>query len=225
MQGKKAHRKQPTKRLLTSKAMLNKTQNMMQERSLPIDISTLPQSEPKYLQAQMVTAVILALGSNHCATKYLPLVREKLATLGTLECTAPFQNPDFTATKEQPKPDYINQCVYLELSSAMSLPQLQQLFKSFEGECHRIRESVSILPELSKVDCSQAKSAQTQYPSTKWRQVTMDIDILLVKLEFNQVSNNSQQDNHGWVIMADRYPFKAHEYAGITELTITNRLF
>ena len=205
--------------------MPNKTQNMMQERSLPTDILTLPQSEPKYLQTQMVTAVILALGSNHCATKYLPRVRKKLATLGALECTAPFQNPDFTATKEQPKPDYINQCVYLELSSAMSLQQLQQLFKSFEGECHRVRESSSILPELSKVDCSQAKSAQTQYSSSTWRQVTMDIDILLVKLHPNQVSHDSQQDNRGWVIMADRYPFKAHEYAGITALTKKNRLF
>ena len=199
--------------------MHNKIQNMMQEQSLPIDITPLPQSEPKYLQAQMVTAVILALGSNHRAAEYLPHVREKLATLGTLECSIPFQNPDFTATKEQPKPDYINQCVYLELGSAMSLQQLQQLFKSFEDECHRVRESASLLPKWSEVNFSQAESVQTHLPSNVWRQVTMDIDILLIKLENDKASGGYQQDNDScWLIMADRYPFKAHENAGITAL-------
>ena len=81
---------------------------MMQDKSLSIDIATLNQYEPKYLQAQMVMAVILALGSNHRAAEYLSRVREKLATLGKLECSAAFENPDFTATKEQPKPNYTN---------------------------------------------------------------------------------------------------------------------
>ncbi len=192
----------------------------MQEQSLPIDIATLTQSEPNDLQAQMVTAVILALGSNHCAAEYLPRVREKLTTLGTLECSVAFQNPDFTATKEQPKPDYINQCIYLELGSAMSLQQLQQLFKLFEGECHRVRESVSILPALS-----QAELAKTQLPPNTWRQVTMDIDILLVRLEPSQLNDSIQQDNDSWLVMADRYPFKAHEYAGITALIAKKGLF
>ena len=205
--------------------MHNKIQNMMQEKSLPIDIATLPQSEPNDLQAQIVTAVILALGSNHLAAEYLPRVREKLATLGMLECSIAFQNPDFIASKEQPKPDYINQCVYLELGSAMSLQQLQRLFKLFEGECHRVRESASILPALSEANCSQSELAKTQLPSNAWRQVTMDIDILLVRLEPIQLNDSIQQDNDSWLVMADRYPFKAHEYAGITALIAKKDLF
>ena len=199
-----------------SKAMHKKKQNIMQDKSLSIDIATLNQYEPKYLQAQMVTAVILALGSNHRAAEYLSRVREKLATLGKLECSAAFENPDFTATKEQPKPNYTNQCVYLELDSGMSLQQLQQLFKSFEGECHRVRESASILPALSEGSLSQTELSQVVLPPSAWRQVTMDIDILLIK---------SEDNDSCWIIMADRYPFKAHENAGIMALITKNVLF
>ena len=202
-----------------SKAMHKKKQNIMQDKSLSIDIATLNQYEPKYLQAQMVMAVILALGSNHRAAEYLSRVREKLATLGKLECSAAFENPDFTATKEQPKPNYTNQCVYLELGSAMSLQQLQQLFKSFEGECHRVRESASILPALSEGSLSQTELSQVVLPPSAWRQVTMDIDILLIKSEENEASGSC------WIIMADRYPFKAHENAGIMALITKNVLF
>ena len=191
----------------------------MQDKSLSIDIATLNQYEPKYLQAQMVTAVILALGSNHRAAEYLSRVREKLATLGKLECSAAFENPDFTATKEQPKPNYTNQCVYLELDSGMSLQQLQQLFKSFEGECHRVRESVSILPALSEGSLAQTELSQVVLPPSAWRQVTMDIDILLIK------SEDSEANDSCWIIMADRYPFKAHENAGITALIAKDVLF
>lgn len=202
-----------------SKAMHKKKQNMMQDKSLSIDIATSNQYEPKYLQAQMVTAVILALGSNHRAAAYLSRVREKLATLGKLECSAAFENLDFTATKEQPKPNYTNQCVYLELDSGISLQQLQQLFKSFEGECHRVRESASILPALSEGSLAQTELSQVVLPPSAWRQVTMDIDILLIKSEDNE-SNDSC-----WIIMADRYPFKAHENAGITALIAKDVLF
>ena len=56
----------------------------------------------------------------------------------------------------------------------------------------------------------------------------MDIDILLIKLDDrkNSLSNylapkkivkNSEQ----WIIMADRYPFKAHERAGVEELILS----
>lgn len=160
----------------------------MQDLPLELDISKLKKCLPKALQAQSVTALILALGSNHQAEYYLARVRENLATLGKIQLSTAFQNPDFTATLNQPKPDYSNQGVYLMLTTPMSLQQLQQTFRRFESSCNRCRQT----------------------SPTALRQVTMDIDILLIRL--------SVADE--WIIMADRYPFKAHERAGIAELNI-----
>ncbi len=172
---------------------------------------TLKKCLPEQLQQHSVSAVLLALGSNHHAEYYLPHVRKQLAELGKVSLSTAFQNPDFTATLAQPKPDYTNQCVYLSLTSTMTLQQLQQTFKKFEGDCKRQH-----LTEPSGI-----------------RQVTMDIDILLVKLS---TDNNSLSDNNTlldnstlnnecvtewvaqWIIMADRYPFKEHERVGVEEL-------
>ena len=78
----------------------------------------------------------------------------------------------------------------------MTVQQLQQTCKQFEWECHRQR---LIEQQMSM------------------KQVTMDIDILLVRLliEKNSLSRENESE---WTIMADRYPFKAHEVAGINEL-------
>ena len=170
--------------------------------------------EPDALQSQPVTAVVLALGSNYQAEKHLARVREKLAVLGEIQLSTAFQNPDFTATLEQPKPDYTNQCVYISLTSLIPLQQLQQTFKNFESECNRQRLT----------------EAQTSI-----KQVTMDIDMLLIKLDNKQnslsrntaskkaTSKKTAESLNQWIIMADRYPFKAHERAGIEELISSGR--
>ena len=44
----------------------------------------------------------------------------------------------------------------------------------------------------------------------------MDIDILLIKLDDEKNSLSKK-----WIIMADRYPFKTHERAGIEELLLS----
>ena len=169
----------------------------MYKTSMSLNLETLTQCAPKIVQAQPVAEVLLALGSNYDAKKYLPLARERLAALGAVQLSTAFKNPDFTATTAQPKPDYTNQCVHLALTTPMSLQQLQQTLKALEGDCHR---------------CRQTEPDQI-------RRVTMDIDILLVKLEQekNSLSNIMLAD---WMVMADRYPFKAHEMAGIEELEI-----
>lgn len=94
-----------------------------------LNLEDLKQCAPEQLQTHSVSAVLLALGSNYQAEKYLPRAREQLAALGEIQLSTAFQNPDFTATPELPKPDYTNQCVYLTLTSAMTLQQLQQTFK------------------------------------------------------------------------------------------------
>ncbi|WP_227669930.1 2-amino-4-hydroxy-6-hydroxymethyldihydropteridine diphosphokinase [Psychrobacter sp. N25K4-3-2] len=176
---------------------------MMYNTLMHLNLEMLTQCPPETLQAQPVVEIIVALGSNYQAEKYLPLALECLATLGQIRLSTAFQNPDFTATLEQAKPDYTNQCVHLILAIPMSLQQLQQTFKNLEGDCNR---------------CRQTDSNQV-------RRVTMDIDILLIKLaeEKNSLSNKSTfKPTSNWIVMADRYPFKAHEAAGIEELAVTD---
>ena len=175
---------------------------MMHKTSVDLNLATLTQCEPETVLAQPVVEVVLALGSNYQADKYLPLARQRLAALGEVRLSTAFQNPDFTATLEQPKPDYTNQCVHLGLTTPVSLQQLQQTFRTLEGDCHR---------------CRQTKPNQV-------RQVTMDIDILMIKLVTieNSLSKESiSKSMSDWIVMADRYPFKAHEEAGVKELILT----
>jgi len=174
--------------------------SMMHKKPVDLNLTTFTQCAPETVQAQPVVELVLALGSNYQADKYLPLVRESLAALGEISLSTAFQNPDFTATIELPKPDYTNQCVHLTLTTPISLQQLQQTFKTLEGDCNR---------------CRQTEPNQI-------RRVTIDIDILLIKLskENNSLSKKLvSKPMSDWIIMADRYPFKAHEEAGVRELT------
>ena len=171
----------------------------MHKNLADLSLETLKKQTPELLQTQSVTAVLLALGSNYQAEHYLPLVRKDLAALGGIQLSTAFENPDFTSTEAQPKPDYTNQCVYLRLVEPMTLQQLQQVFKDLEGDCHRQRLT------------------EAQTPIKK---VTMDIDILLIEtfINKNSLSSNKNFEESNWIVMADRYPFKAHERAGIEEL-------
>lgn len=175
---------------------------MMLKTSVDLNLATFTQCAPETVQAQPVVELVLALGSNYQADKYLPLARQRLAALGEVRLSTAFQNPDFTATTQLPKPDYTNQCVHLTLTTPMSLQQLQQTFKTLEGDCNR---------------CRQTEPNQI-------RRVTIDIDILLIKLskENNSLSKKLvSKPMSDWIIMADRYPFKAHEEAGVEELILT----
>ena len=167
----------------------------MMHKALADLFESLISCDPETLQAQPVKAVLLALGSNHDAQIHLPRARERLTSIGAITLSTAFQNPDFTATIELPKPDYTNQCVHILLMSPMTLQQLQQIFRQFECDCNRQRLT------------------ETQAPIKK---VTMDIDILLVKLDKD--NSLSKKNDSEWIIMANRYPFKAHERAGIKEL-------
>lgn len=158
-------------------------QNLMLENIDQLEMQTFEQ-----LQAQTVSAAVISLGSNHQAEQHLATVHESLAKLGEIKLSKAYQNPDVTATPTQLKPDYINQCVCLALESSMTLQQLQQRLKQFENDCDR----------------------QRQADPNALQQVTMDIDILLVRLE----------GDSEWRVMAERYPFKAHEMAGVVELAV-----
>ena len=197
------------KPVLTSQLQATAMTFKMHKNLANLNLEGLKNCAPEQLQTYSVTALLLALGSNYQAEKHLARVRETLADLGEIQLSTAFQNPDFTATPELPKPDYTNQCVYLALTSAMTLQQLQQTFKKFESDCKRQR--------LTEAQTSIKRPIET---------VTMDIDILLIETAFNKNSLSKKEISKSpkqWVIMADRYPFKAHERAGIEEL-ISNGL-
>ncbi len=165
---------------------------MTNKKLAELNIESLDNRTFEQMQAQTVTAVVLALGSNYQAEHHLPRVRKQLAALGEVHLSTAFQNPDFTATSDQPKPDYTNQCVYLLLASPTTLQDLQHIFKQLEGECGR-----QCLPESQILV----------------RQVTMDIDILVVNVDSQENSLSKK-----WIILANRYPFNTHEIIGMEEL-------
>lgn len=169
---------------------------MMHKTLTNLNTEALEKQSPEALQAHSVAAVVLALGSNYQAQKYLPIAREHLRALGEIQLSTAFQNPDFTATLEFPKPDYTNQCVYLSLKSPTTLCQLEQTLKQFERECHRQR----LVEEQTLI-----------------KKVTIDIDVLLVNLQMNKNSLSNLRKPK-WVVIETRYPFKTHEAAGIEEL-------
>lgn len=166
---------------------------------------SLPRWSDEQLQNQSVLSVILGLGSNHQADSHLSCVRKNLAQLGQLELSNAFRNPDITATLDYPKPDYTNQCVHLILDSSMAFNKLKRYFKSLEGDCGRQR----LLEDQSTIKI-----------------VTMDIDVLLVKLELTDTNIDSLSKNitNEWVAIAERYPFKNHEIIGLEELKITQNI-
>ena len=169
---------------------------MTNQNLADVTIDDLEQCTFSALQQQKVSALVVALGSNYAADKHLPFIRQRLQALGDIKLSTAFQNPDFTATTEQPKPDYTNQCVYLRLKKPVTLSELQRLFRTFEAECGRARFT-DVQPSL--------------------RLVTMDIDILLIETARHKNSLIHLLESK-WVIIADRYPFKAHEITGINEL-------
>lgn len=171
------------------------THNVLDNINVNVDLAALTIGSPVLLQQQALTAVLLALGSNYHAKYYLRRAREFLATLGVIQLSTAFQNPDFTASLVQPKPDYTNQCIQLSLHQSMTLRELQPIFKDIEKACDRKRLAT---------------------PSAL-KQVTMDIDILLIKS-----SSTLKEQSDEWIIMADRHPFKAHECAGVAELLAKN---
>ncbi|GAA0318967.1 2-amino-4-hydroxy-6-hydroxymethyldihydropteridine diphosphokinase [Psychrobacter aestuarii] len=135
--------------------------------------------------------VVLALGSNHDAAKHLARVHEALATLGAAHYSEAYQNPDFTASAERPKPDYVNQCVYLRLDTPQTLTALQRKFAGLESACERCR-----IPDTAR-------------HADKIRLVTMDIDILLI---------HASTPDARWQLLSNRVPLKAHERIGIDAL-------
>ena len=159
-------------------------------------------------QDAQVDLVLLAIGSNEQADYHLAQAREQLAKLGKMIVSAPLVNPDFTATPDAPKPDYTNQCVYIELNKGLSFLELNDYFAAIETLCERQRvlDTGSLAEEA--LHKNSAANTATTLANPPVKLVSMDIDILGFR----------QSADEEWRLIQRRLPLKDHENIGLREL-------
>ena len=159
-------------------------------------------------QYAQVDLVLLAIGSNEQADYHLAQAREQLAKLGKMIVSAPLVNPDFTATPDAPKPDYTNQCVYIDLNKGLSFLELSEYFAAIEMLCERQRvlESGSLAEKT--LPRNRAANTATTLANPPVKLVSMDIDIL----GFRPSADKE------WRLIQRRLPLKEHERIGLQEL-------
>ena len=151
-------------------------------------------------------AYIVELGSNHQAGHHLQQARMALTRHSNQTYwTTEYINPDYTATPSNPKPDYTNQCGYLQLNldegQQLCLGELIRVSKVIEKQ---IQRNFYEADKLNKLDVDSLIKSISQ-PTN--RQVIIDIDILAIKTNSGKL-----------IAVEERYPFKDHEWVGITEL-------
>ncbi|WP_230657691.1 hypothetical protein [Psychrobacter sp. I-STPA10] len=184
----------------------------------------------------LVGQVFLSLGSNHNPKQHLAYARGVLSELGQIRCSPELVNPDFTATKAQPKPDYTNQCLLLSLSAAVSTAEFVAMMAQIEADCQRQRQSSSMPPVLSKSTVSKSvvssnngsNLASSQQDSLKQANTDASVNanakaLKLVTLDIDILAIQPVQQNI-WYRLSERYPFKAHELYGIHALKMAQKL-
>lgn len=159
-------------------------------------------------QDAQVDLVLLAIGSNEQADYHLAQAREQLAKLGKMIVSAPLVNPDFTATPDAPKPDYTNQCIYIDLNKVLSFLELSEYFATIEMLCERQRvlESGSLAEKT--LPRNRAANTATTLANPPVKLVSMDVDIL----GFRPSADKE------WRLIQRRLPLKEHERIGLQEL-------
>jgi 2-amino-4-hydroxy-6-hydroxymethyldihydropteridine diphosphokinase len=155
-----------------------------------------------------VDLVLLAIGSNEQADYHLAQAREQLAKLGKMIVSAPLVNPDFTATPDAPKPDYTNQCVYIDLNKGLSFLELSEYFAAIETLCERQRVLDTRSLAENTVHKNSAANTATTLANPPVKLVSMDIDILGFRPSADEE----------WRLIQRRLPLKEHESIGLQEL-------
>lgn len=165
-------------------------------------------AETAISQEAQLESVLLAIGSNEQADYHLVQAREQLAKLGKMLVSAPLVNPDFTATPDAPKPDYTNQCVYIELDKGLSFLELSEYFAAIETLCERQRVLKSGSLAENTVHKNRAANTATTLANPPVKLVSMDIDILGFRPSADEE----------WRLIQRRLPLKEHESIGLQEL-------
>lgn len=155
-------------------------------------------------------AYVVELGSNHQAAQHLQQARMALIQQSkNAYWTAEYVNPDYTATESNPKPDYTNQCGYLQLTQGadqqLCLGELVRVSKVIEKQ---IQRNFYEADKLNKLDVN---SLIKSIAKPKNRQVIIDIDILAIKTDEGKL-----------IAVEERYPFKDHEWVGLSDLVVNN---
>ncbi|WP_296203120.1 hypothetical protein [Psychrobacter sp. UBA3962] len=149
---------------------------------------------------------IVELGSNQEASYHLQQSRKVLEDQA-IEAywSTEFINPDYTATAENPKPDYTNQCGYLKLNQAdqpcLTLGELVKASKVIEKQ---IQQDCYEAEKINRLEVDELLQSITE---PKNRVVIIDIDILAIVTDSGEV-----------IAVEERYPFKNHEWVGLIEL-------
>lgn len=150
------------------------------------------------LEAKKVDGLLIAMGSNHEPQKNLSQAYDYLNGLGSgngaggVVFSEAMQTPDYTATGAEQKPDYINQCAKVDLAEPHVLAEVIAGLKQIEAQCQR----------------------QEMKQNLTWA-VTLDLDVLAVRLATDEKQELQNKQNNIWVFIKKRYPLKAHEQAGI----------
>ena len=160
------------------------------------------------LQISEITPVgyIVELGSNQEASYHLQQARTVLeAQASKAYWSTEFINPDYTATADNPKPDYTNQCGYLDLrvskQPTLSLGELVKASKVIEKQIQQD------FYEAEKINQLEVDELLQSIAEPKNRVVIIDIDILAIVTDSGKI-----------IAVEERYPFKHHEWVGLTEL-------
>lgn len=154
---------------------------------------------------------IVELGSNQKASQHLSQSRAALeAQAISFHWSTEYINPDYTATVDNPKLDYTNQCGYLMIKQgegqSLCLGELVRASKIIEKT---IQQNFYEAKKLNELDVDSLLQSITE---PKNRVVIIDIDILAIITDSGQV-----------IAVEERYPFKHHEWVGLAELY--NRLW
>lgn len=146
-----------------------------------------------------IEGMIVALGSNSKnASLSLRVAREELENVYQQAVwSSEFVNPDYTATIDNPRPDYTNQCGYLLFSESNSTKFITD-----------ITQQCKLIESIVKTEAgNKATSIHTDgLDKPQYKIILIDIDVLAVKTSL------------GLIAIKKRYPFRKHEWIGIEEL-------
>lgn len=193
---------------------INSSRDMMASQSKPNSQVVAISLADMLQQPILVGCVFLSLGSNHNACQHLAYAREVIGRLGDMQCSPELVNPDFTATLQQPKPDYTNQCILLSLLNPVDSVEFLAMMAQIEKDCQRQRATLPDSEAMTSGKTSANNTEQGDKKLYKPKLVTLDIDLLALQ---------PRQQNI-WYRLAERYPFKAHELYGMRALKMAEIL-
>ncbi|PNK59534.1 hypothetical protein [Psychrobacter sp. FDAARGOS_221] len=200
--------------------------NSIENASAESNHKLLVSSEPHHNQLPIISAVrplselnhtvaigyIVELGSNENANPHLAQARNQLSSLCDQRIwSTAFVNPDYTATIDNPKPDYTNQCGLLVMSEGHQdvlglIAATKDIERHIKQGFFDSQPSTSIQTSTSRTKSFDSAASTTTNVKPANRQVLIDIDVLAL------VTAN------GVIAINERYPFKNHEWVGINEL-------